>query len=212
MVTRRILGREMTGRLYLEKRGIRGFTVAESFDHDSTTSVLSGVVMRGDLLLDGVVVGYTTVGGDDATDVILSMFQRLQRSDISYLLVSGMVMSLYNVVNLKRLYELLCIPVIGISYRDSDGIGSILRDRFSQSRKSKLAAYGNLGPREKIHLHTFAELFVRRYGCSVADVTRLLDGLTLQGSIPEPVRVARLLSRAIRCGTSPPMQSFHHPH
>ena len=185
--------------LHLEKKGLRGLAVAESFGPGSATSVLSGVVMRRDFVIDGLVFGRTALGGDDATDVILSMFERLRRHDISYLLVSGLVMSLYNIVDIRRLYESLQMPVIGITYGDSPGLEHALKSRFPQ-HGAKLAMYGRLGPRERIRLHTSGELFVRKEGCSTADAARLLDGLTLQGSLPEPVRVSRLVSRALLAG------------
>lgn len=183
--------------LRLEKKGLRGMSVAESFNHDSSASVLSGVVMRRDFVIDGFVFGRTTLKGDDATDVILAMFQRLHRDDISYLLVSGLVISLYNIVDIKRLYNSLQVPVIGISYRNSQGLGTVLKDRFPSSYKSKLAKYDKLGPREKIKLHTSHEVFIRKEGCSTQDATQLLNGLTLQGSLPEPIRIAQMLSRAL---------------
>lgn len=187
--------------LHLEKKGLRGLAIAESFGRGSQGSVLSGVVMRRDFVIDGFVFGRTTLEGDDATDVILSMFERLRRHDISYLLVSGLIMSLYNVVDIKKLHGLLQIPVIGIAYGDSPGLERALKSHFPSSYKSKLAAYGRLGPREKIRLHTSCELFVRKEGCSTGEAACLLDGLTLQGSLPEPVRVSRLLSRALLAGS-----------
>lgn len=182
--------------LHLEKKGLRGLAIAESFCRDSARSILSGVVMRRDFVIDGFVFGSATLQGDDATEAVLSMFKRLQRQDVGYLLLSGMIISLYNVMDLKRLYGLLQIPVIGIAYGDSDGLGKTLRERFP-SYQAKLAAYNKLGPREKISLHTSSHVFIRKEGCDTSDVACLLNGLTLQGSVPEPVRIAQLLSRSL---------------
>lgn len=181
--------------LHLEKKGLRGLAIAESFNCDSEASVLSGIVMRRDFVVDGFVFGRTTIKGDDATDVIISMFERLGRSDISYLLVSGMIISLYNVVDVKRIHNSLQIPVIGVTYNDSAGLAQVLRKRFPSSYKSKLATYDRLGPRERIRLHTSHEVFIRREGCSTSDAIHLLNDLTLQGSLPEPIRVSQMLSR-----------------
>jgi len=38
---------------------------------------------------------------------------------------------------------------------------------------------------------------VRKEGCTLNDVRHLLDGLTLQGSFPEPIRVAQLLAKSM---------------
>jgi len=70
--------------LHLEKHGLRGLAIAESFSQTSKKSVLSGIVMSTDLIIDGFVLGHSTVGGDDATEAILSMYEKLDRPDISF--------------------------------------------------------------------------------------------------------------------------------
>jgi len=42
--------------LHLEKQGIRGLAIAESFSQTSKKSVLSGIVMSTDLVIDGFVL------------------------------------------------------------------------------------------------------------------------------------------------------------
>ena len=47
--------------LHLEKNGIRGLSIAESFSQTSKKSVLSGIVMSTDLIIDGFVFGNSSV-------------------------------------------------------------------------------------------------------------------------------------------------------
>ena len=98
--------------LHLEKQGLHGLAISESFTQNSKKSILSGIVMSTDLIIDGFVVGHSTVGGDDATDAILSMYESLDRQDVSFLLISGIVISLYNIVDVKRISEKIGLPVI----------------------------------------------------------------------------------------------------
>jgi hypothetical protein len=183
--------------LHLEKKGLRGLAIAESFRQNSTKSILSGVVMRRDFVIDGFVFGQTTLDGDDATDVILQMYEDLKRPDISYLLISGLIISLYNIIDIKKIHESLQIPIIGITYHDSKGIEDSIKHHFPNSYKSKIKNYQKLGIRKKITLHTSSDVFVRKEGCTLHDVKHLLDKLTLQGSLPEPVRVAQLLAKSL---------------
>ena len=60
--------------LHLEKKGLRGFAIAESFKQGDTTSRLAGVVIRRDFIVDGFVFGKCIIEGDDATDAILEMY------------------------------------------------------------------------------------------------------------------------------------------
>ena len=181
--------------LHLEKKGLRGLAIAESFTRNSKKSVLAGVVMRRDFVIDGFVFGNATIEGNDATDTILSMFEKLNRPDISYLLISGIIISMYNIVDLKKISETLDIPVIGVTYQDSQGIDDSIRHHFPDSYESKLKEYSELKDREKITLHTTHDIFIRKEGCTISDVKHLLDELTLQGSFPEPLRVAQLLAK-----------------
>ncbi|MCH6571515.1 MAG: DUF99 family protein, partial [Thaumarchaeota archaeon] len=108
--------------LRLEKKGLRGLAIAESFKQDSEKSVLAGIVMRRDFVIDGFVFGNATISGNDATDEIIKMHEKLGRPDISYVLISGIIISMYNMVNIKKIHEKLQIPVIGVTYQDSTGI------------------------------------------------------------------------------------------
>jgi len=183
--------------LHLEKKGLRGLAIAESFTQNSKKSVLAGVVMRRDFLIDGFVFGQATLGGDDATDGIIKMYKKIERPDISYVLISGIIISLYNFVDVKKISTSIGLPVIGITYEDSKGIEEAIKHHFPESFESKLNEYKKMLHREKITLQTSYDLYVRKEGCSLSDVKHLLDDLTIQGSFPEPLRVAQLLAKTM---------------
>ena len=183
--------------LHLEKKGLRGLAIAESFRQNSRKSILSGIVMRRDFVIDGFVFGSATLDADDATDVILQMYDDLKRPDISYVLISGLIISMYNIIDIKKIHESLKIPIIGVTYHDSEGIEDSIKHHFPDSYKSKIKNYQKLGNREKITLHTSSDVFVRKEGCTLQDVKFLLNKLTLQGSFPEPLRVAQLLAKSL---------------
>lgn len=183
--------------LHLEKKGLRGLAIAESFRQNSSKSIFSGIVMRRDFVIDGFVFGSATLEGNDATDAILEMYDTLQRPDVSYVLISGLILSMYNIINIKKLFDSLKIPIIGISYNDSQGIEDALKHHFPNSFKSKIDDYRKLGHREKITLHTSHDIFVRKEGCTLDEVKHLLNELTLHGSIPEPIRVTQLLAKTL---------------
>jgi len=183
--------------LHLEKQGIRGLAIAESFSQTSKESVLSGIVMSKDLFIDGFVFDHSTVGGDDAADAILSMYEKLDRPDVSLLLISGIVISLYNIVDVKKISEKIELPVIGVTYEESQGIEDAIKHHFPDSYETKLAEYSKLGSREKITLHTSHNLYIRNEGCTVLEATHLLDKITLQGSMPEPLRITQLLANTL---------------
>jgi uncharacterized protein len=179
----------------LEKKGLRGIAIAESFRESDTTSKLAGVVMRRDFIIDGFVFGHATLEGDDATESILTMYSKLNRQDISFMMISGLIISLYNIVDIKKLWNELKIPIVGVTYEESEGIEDALKHHFPNSYESKMVQYRKLGPRIKILLHTGHNLYVRVEGCQPKEAEQLVDAFTLQGSIPEPLRIAQLLAR-----------------
>ena len=183
--------------LHIEKKGLRGLAIAESFGPDSKNSILCGIVMRQDFVIDGSVFDIAEIKGDDATEKILQMYHNLNRPDVNYLLISGLIISLYNIVDIKKIHSLIGLPVIGLTYRDSLGVEESIKFHFPNSFESKLKNYARLAKREKIILKNNSEIFVRFEGCSLNDVKYLLNKLTLQGSVPEPLRVAKILAKSL---------------
>jgi len=120
-----------------------------------------------------------------------------RQPDISYVLISGLIVSMYNIIDIKKLHESLQIPIIGISYHDSQGIEDAIKHHFPDSFESKISEYQKLGKREKITLDTSHDVFIRKEGCTIEDVKYLLNKLTLHGSVPEPVRVSQLLANTL---------------
>jgi endonuclease V-like protein UPF0215 family len=184
-------------RLHLNKPGIRALGVAESFRQGQNRSILAGVVMRSDFVVDGVAVGRTAVGGDDATSSIASLFRRLRRNDVNLVMVSGAILSLYNIIDVDALAQKAGLPVICLTYKETAGIEASIRRHFPGGAESKLTAYRRLGRRTGIRLKTGQRVFIRSAGVDREEVKRVLDAFTLQGSTPEPVRVAKLFARAV---------------
>lgn len=180
--------------LRLEKLGIRGLGIAESFAPESAASTLAGVVMRNDMIVDGFVFGHARVFGNDATKSILEMYRAANRNDIGYVLMWGTVISGYNMVDIHDISESLGIPVMGLSGRSRGNLRHTIMERFPD----RLAAYDSLGERHRIRLRTGSTIHARMSGCTKRQAGRLLDTITIQGAIPEPLRLARLLASARR--------------
>lgn len=179
-----------------EKRGIRIFGIAESFKKSNLKSTLGGVVMRRDLIVDGIVFGNSTLKGDDSTKSIHCMFRSLERDDINCILLDGLIISMYNIIDGEQLNNITGLPVIAITFEDSEGLEEHIRNHFLEKSEMKLEQYRKLGSRDKVRLKTDKLLYIRYWGLSLKGALNTLNAFTLQGSIPEPIRVAKLLARA----------------
>jgi len=182
---------------HTEKIGIRVLGIAESFKKTSDCSTLAGIVMRRDLIIDGMVFGNVTIEGNDSTQNILSMYRSLKRNDINCIMLDGLIISMYNIIDGEGLRENTNVPVIAITFKDSEGgLEDTIQHHFSNDSKLKLEQYRKLGQRDKILLKTGKILFVRYWGISSKEVSTIVNSFTLQGSIPEPIRIAKLAARA----------------
>jgi len=187
----------------LIKRGVRVLGVAESFVKGSKRSVISGVVMRGDLQIDGFSFATATVGGMDATQSILKIYEDLNRKDVNVIMLNGCVISWFNIVDLDAVYAATAKPLIAVTYEESEGLEKYLRQYF-EDWEQRLAVYRRLGERQRVMLQTGHQILVRFIGITERKTRLLLNRFTLQGAVPEPLRVARILSRSIlRSGLIP---------
>jgi endonuclease V-like protein UPF0215 family len=186
-------------RLHTFKQGIRSLGVAESFDpRRDTESVVAGVVMRKDLVIDGVGLSKATVGGDDATEAVLKLYRSFKRNDINIMMLSGAIISYYNIVDLEALHKRTGRPLICLTFRESGGIEDSIRKRFPAGAIGKIERYRRLGERKRLLLKTGKTVFVRCLGTTDDDAKRIIGDFLLQGRYPEPVRVASLLAAAVR--------------
>jgi endonuclease V-like protein UPF0215 family len=183
-------------RLHIEKKAIRALGIAESFKKSEKQSVLAGVVMRSDMVIDGVAYASATVRGDDATDAVIKLYTSLDRTDINFVMLGGLIISMYNIINIERLHERLKVPIIGVTFEESEGLDAHIKRQFPDTWESKIEAYRELGSREKVKLKTDYNLFVRTEGINVKNAKHAINKFLLQGAIPEPIRVARLIARA----------------
>ncbi len=185
-------------RLHVHKKAFRTLGISESFIKGlSNKSVLAGVVLRGDRIIDGFVFSRATVGGMDATDKIIGMYKALKRDDINVLMLNGCVISWYNVVDLKRIYEELALPLICVTYEESKGLEKYFMELFPDDYDRRIRIYHKNGPRTPITLHTGYSVYVRFLGMSLEEAKGILNKFTLHGAVPEPLRIARLLARGI---------------
>ena len=181
--------------MHLPKKGLRVFGIAESYT-GRVRSVLAGVVMRKDLRIDGFSFGSVAVGGMDATDEVIRMVHSLERRDLNAIMLSGCVIAWFNVMDPGKIAESARLPVICVTYEESDGLAADIRYHFPDDR-ARLGAYEKLGDRRAVDLDTGQKVFVRSWGISEEDAARFCNDFTLDGRIPEPLRVARLCARRI---------------
>lgn len=181
--------------MHIPKKGLRALGIAESYT-GRKHSTLAGVVMRKDLRIDGFCFGRVTVGGTDASDTVVGMIRSMNRQDINVVLLSGCVISWFNVIEPDRIAAESRIPVICVTYEESEGILDDIRAHFPGDT-AREQAYIRLGDRVPLDLDRERRIFLRAAGIGYPDALQLCRDFTLEGKVPEPLRVARLLARQV---------------
>jgi endonuclease V-like protein UPF0215 family len=179
------------------KKGVRVLGISESFKKNDTTSTLAGVIMRGDLRIDGFGVCFPTIGGMDATTELLTLYDKLKREDIRSWMLGGHVISWFNIVDLETLQEETAIPVISVSFHPSEGIEKYLTEYFPDDWERRSEMLNSMNERVEVQLSTGHSVFLNTAGISLSSAKQLVDNFTLDGRVPEPIRVARTIASGL---------------
>lgn len=184
--------------IHIHKKGIRILGISESFMKGiAEHSTLSGVVMRADMIIDGFTFSKVTVGGMDATDKVIEMYDFLDRQDINVILLNGCVISWYNVIDLNQVAEYTRLPLICVTYKESEGLEIYFKKNFPEDWQKRTEIYHKNGSRTPLTLKTGHTVYIRFLNINKEETSRLLNKLTLHGGVPEPLRIARLLARSL---------------
>jgi hypothetical protein len=185
-------------RLHPFKKGLRVLGIAESFSRGAgKKSILTGVVVRKDLVIDGFAVTSVTVGGTDSTDAVIELFKSLGRTDVNLIMLNGCVIAWFNVIDLERVHQSLNLPLICVTYDESEGLEKYFREYFPEDWQQRLDVLNKNSGRNEVSLNTGYSIYEREIGIDHDEALKLLNMFTLQGSVPEPLRLARLLARTI---------------
>ena len=178
------------------KEGVRALGVAESYRGEDGESYLAGTVVRASRVLDGIVYTTATVGGTDATDAVVRLYKNADREDLRLVMVSGVALSWYNLVDLCAVHDATELPVLSVTYEESDGLRDAVKKEFEgDAAEERLSVYDSLPPRRRLD-NDGNELYVRSVGVEDERADEWVHGFTHDGR-PEPLRVARLAARGL---------------
>ena len=191
-------------------------TLGIAFSDGDRTGRLAGAVVRGDGTLDGLAFGRCAVGGTDATDAAIALFDALGREDVRHVACAGVAPAWFNLLDLRRLRETLDRPVYAVSYEPSPGLEPALREAFDgDALERRLDVYRSLPPRVRVERDgpdaggaddaNGAEggdadpLFVRAVGIDDGRAAAAVRDSVREGfRRPEPLRLAAVAASAHR--------------
>jgi uncharacterized protein len=161
-----------------------------------------GVVVRLPAYVEGVMISEVTIDGDDADQAIKDLLSHSRyREQIRLVMIDGIAFGGFNVVDIDELSRATGIPFCTVT-RDRPDLSSMraaLQKNFADwERRFEIVARHALNEVRTRH----GSIFVSISGLSVEEGEDLLQGSTLQGAIPEPLRLAHLIATASVKGES----------
>ncbi len=148
--------------------------------------------------LDGVVACRVRRDGADATRAIAACLADSRYGvQTSLVLLEGIALAGFNVVDLHALSATLGVPVLVVVRRapDLDAVRAALLVKVRGGRR-RFALVEAAGPPEPA-----GGLFVQRAGLSLPEAEAVIRRLCVHGRMPEPLRVAHLVARAWAVGS-----------
>lgn len=157
-----------------------------------------GAVMAG-LRLDGVLTTQVRRDGSDATRRLVESVKSSRfHPQLHAVLLQGIALAGFNVVDIHGLHAALGIPVIAVARHrpDIEAIRlALLTNVPGGARKWRLVE--NAGP-----MDAAAGVYVQRAGIELADAARIIGRLAIHSRVPEPLRVAHLIAGGLVRGQS----------
>lgn len=165
--------------------------------HRGDVPIVGAVLTR--TRLDGIVVDHVRRDGANATSRVAAMVRRSPFFEhVQAIMLNGIALGGFNVVDLRRLHAELGLPVLVVARKAPDlaAIERALRTRVpGGARKWRLVqAAGPMEPLEGV--------WVQRAGITLASAAQLLRDSRVQGLVPEPLRLAHLIAGALVRGVS----------
>ncbi len=185
------------------KHEIRLLGIDDSpFTFNEKYANIIGVVMRGGSYIEGVLRNQISIDGGDATFVCKQMIEETRhRKQLKAVLLDGVALGGFNVVDIGEIYNDTDIPVITIT-RDKPDMAKIknaLQKNFDDwKNRWSLISKGELYEVETRH----NPIYIKYVGLSIDEAKEIIKLSTIRGVIPEPIRVAHLIASGITRGES----------
>ncbi|MAG21864.1 MAG: hypothetical protein CL943_00980 [Candidatus Diapherotrites archaeon] len=161
-------------------------------------TVLIGVVFRIDGRIDGILKEDVGIDALDSTKQIIKMCNKSKFKDqIKYILLDGIAVAGFNVVDVETLFKKTGKPVINV-FRKMPRLNLI--EVALNNFKDKPKRLSLIKKAEDIY--SFKNIFFQCHGITPNKAKILLKKTIFYSGLPEPIRIAHLIASAVTTGES----------
>lgn len=185
------------------KKQVRVLGIDDSpFTFQSKKALLVGVVARLPMYTEGIMRTECDVDGTDATAAIEDMVMRSRyREQLRLIMLDGVAVGGFNVVDIDSIHRATGTPCATVTRElpDYAKMEKALRTHFRDWRDRldviKRHPLYKVGPARH-------SIYATAVGITIDDLELILKECTVTGSLPEPLRLAHLISSAMVRGES----------
>jgi endonuclease V-like protein UPF0215 family len=161
---------------------------------------LIGIVCQGTRVVN-VVRAEISIDGDDATDTLIRL-ANLHAKEIQYILTDTITFGGFNIIDLERVYTQMNKPIIAIteSQVNLDSVQAALSKNFPYTYRQKIEKIikaGDLFETEILTAGGISKVFYHVKGAPPEEAEELLKKICIDSKLPEPIRIAHLVGKAI---------------
>ena len=187
----------------LMKNQVRVLGIDDSpFRFKEKKALVVGALVRVPNYLEGVMKTEVEVDGIDSTERLAHMISRSRyRDQIKAVMIDGIAVAGFNVVDIESLHKSLGIPVLTVTRDepDLDKMRTALRKHF-EDWEGRFELITKLKLRQIRTEHK--PLYASGLGADWEELERFVTISTVRGAVPEPIRMAHLIAAAMVRGES----------
>ena len=160
-------------------------------------TLLIGVFFRGGNFLDGVVSTSVSVDGTDSTTKMINLVKKTKlRPQLQFIMLDGIAVGGFNVVDITRLSKRTRLPVIVVmrKYPEITKMKRVLK-RLKMEKKIQLLEKAG-------EIHKVGKIHVQLAGCTLEKAKEILKITCTRSYVPEPIRVAHIMASGVTFGES----------
>ncbi|MFX1390559.1 MAG: DUF99 family protein [Promethearchaeota archaeon] len=184
---------------------MKDFPISIGFDdaafelHSETKyTFLIGVICQGTRMV-GVLKERILIDGNDASEVLIKLVKKNQKH-IQYIITHSITFGGFNLINLNQIYSEVQKPIIAITEKEVDfeSVKKALLQNFPDTYTGKMKCVVDAGNLYETEINTAggtSKIYFHCKGIDAKNVENLLEKVSIDSKLPEPVRLAHLIGK-----------------
>lgn len=185
------------------KKQVRVLGIDDSpFSFRTERALVVGVVARLPMYMEGIMRTEVSVDGCDANDAIIAMLERSRYTEqLKLIMIDGVAVGGFNIIDINRINKATGVPCATVTRElpDFEKMEDALRAHFPDWRERLSVIKRNPLFRVGAKNHS---LYATAAGIDGDTLDEMIKESTVQGALPEPLRIAHLISSAMVLGES----------